>query len=209
MRRREFICFIGGAAAWPLAARAQQPAMPIVGFLRSTSLAPFQNLVVAFGQGLKEAGFVEGQNVAIEYRYADNQIDRLPVLVADLIRLPAAVIVVSRRPSPQCLAFPGCQAPLQPVQAKPQASQSHRFRDAAMKNHRRGQPALPKFHRDSSGTFANWPRSIAVAAVTLTAQKWFEHLRSPAGLPCCSYADGHRTGYETRQDQYWVPIEGE
>jgi putative tryptophan/tyrosine transport system substrate-binding protein len=95
MRRRKFIILAGGAAAWPLAARAQQPAMPIVGFLRSTPPAPFQNLVVAFGQGLKEAGFVEGLNVAIEYRYADNQIDRLPVLVADLIRLPAAVIVVN------------------------------------------------------------------------------------------------------------------
>jgi putative ABC transport system substrate-binding protein len=96
MRRREFITLIGGGAiSWPLAARAQQPAKPIVGFLRSTPLAPYQNLVVAFGQGLKEAGFVEGQNVAIEYRYADNQIDRLPVLVADLIRLPAAVIVVN------------------------------------------------------------------------------------------------------------------
>lgn len=95
MRRREFIKGIALASAWPLAARAQQPAKPIVGFLRSTPLAPFQNLVVAFGQGLKEAGFVEGQNVAIEYRYADNQIDRLPVLVADLIRLSAAVIVVN------------------------------------------------------------------------------------------------------------------
>jgi hypothetical protein len=96
MRRREFITLVGGAAlARPLVARAQQPAMPIVGFLRSTSLAPYQSLVVAFGQGLKEADFVEGQNVAIEYRYADNQIDRLPVLVADLIRLPVAVIVVN------------------------------------------------------------------------------------------------------------------
>jgi putative tryptophan/tyrosine transport system substrate-binding protein len=96
MRRREFITLIGGtAAAWPLAARAQQPARPIVGFLRSSSLAPFQNLVVAFGQGLKEAGFVAGENVAIEYRYADNEIDRLPALVADLIRLPVAVIVVN------------------------------------------------------------------------------------------------------------------
>ena len=96
MRRRDLIKGIAGsAAAWPLAAHAQQPATPIVGFLRNTSLAPFQNLVVAFGQGLKEAGFVEGQNVAIEYRYADNQIDRLPALVADLIRLPVAVIVVN------------------------------------------------------------------------------------------------------------------
>ena len=96
MRRRDFIKGIAGsAAAWPLAAHAQRPATPIVGFLRNTSQAPFQNLGVAFGQGLKEAGFVEGQNVAIEYRYADNQIDRLPALVADLIRLPVAVIVVN------------------------------------------------------------------------------------------------------------------
>jgi putative tryptophan/tyrosine transport system substrate-binding protein len=96
MRRRDLIKAIAGsAAAWPFAAHAQQPARPIVGFLRSTSLAPFQNLVVAFGQGLKEAGFVEGQNVAIEYRYADNQIGRLTALVADLIHLPVAVIVVN------------------------------------------------------------------------------------------------------------------
>jgi signal transduction histidine kinase len=96
MRRRDFIKRIAGSvAAWPFTAHAQQRATPIVGFLRSTSLAPLQKLVVAFGQGLKEAGFVEGQNVAIEYRYADNQIDRLPAIVADLIRLPAAVIVVN------------------------------------------------------------------------------------------------------------------
>jgi putative ABC transport system substrate-binding protein len=94
--RREFIAALSGTAvAWPLAARAQQPAMPVIGFLRSTSLAPFQNLVPAFGQGLKEAGFVAGQNVAIEYRYAENQKDRLPALVAELIRLPVAVIVVN------------------------------------------------------------------------------------------------------------------
>jgi hypothetical protein len=67
MKRRDFITLVGGAAvAWPLAARAQQPAMPVVGFVRSTSLAPFQNPVVAFGDGLKEAGFVAGQNVAVE-----------------------------------------------------------------------------------------------------------------------------------------------
>jgi putative ABC transport system substrate-binding protein len=93
MRRREFLGVLGSAAAWPVGARAQQGAVPVIGFVRSTSLAPFQNLVIAFGQGLKEAGFVEGRNVAIEYRYADNQIDRLPALVAELIRRPVAVIV--------------------------------------------------------------------------------------------------------------------
>ena len=96
MKRRDFITLIGGAAvAWPLAARAQQPAMPVVGFVRSTSLAPFQNLVVAFGDGLKEAGFVAGQNVAVEYRYAENQRDRLPALVAELLGIPVAVLVVN------------------------------------------------------------------------------------------------------------------
>ena len=96
MKRREFITLLGGAAVtWPLAARAQRPALPVIGFLRSTTLAPFQNLVPAFGQGLKEAGFVDRQNVAIEYRYADNQRDRLPALVAELIRLPVAVLVVN------------------------------------------------------------------------------------------------------------------
>jgi putative ABC transport system substrate-binding protein len=99
MKRRDFITLIGGAAVAPvlspIAARAQQPAMPVVGFVRSTSLAPFQNLVVAFGQGLKEAGFVAGQNVAIEYRYAENQRDRLPALVAELLGIPVAVLVVN------------------------------------------------------------------------------------------------------------------
>ena len=94
MKRREFITLIGAATTWSVAARAQQPAMPVVGLLRSSSsFANVAHLVAAFRQGLKEAGFVEGQNVAIEFRFADDQLDRLPALVADLIRWPVAVIV--------------------------------------------------------------------------------------------------------------------
>ena len=95
IRRREFIFILGGAAAaWPCAARAQQPALPVVGFLRGGTLTDVpHDRVTAFRQGLKEAGFVEGQDCAIEYRWDDNQLDRLPALVADLLRRPVAVIV--------------------------------------------------------------------------------------------------------------------
>ena len=94
MRRREFIALIGGAAASrPFAAGAQQPAMPVIGFLRSASLTDVAYLVTAFRQGLKEADFVEGQNVAIEYRSAEDHLERLPALVADLIGRQVALIV--------------------------------------------------------------------------------------------------------------------
>jgi putative tryptophan/tyrosine transport system substrate-binding protein len=93
MRRRQFIALISGAAALPLAARAQLSAMPTIGFLRSSTFADVQHWIVAFHQGLKEAGFVGGQNVVIEFRSAENQPDRLPALVADLIHEHVAVIV--------------------------------------------------------------------------------------------------------------------
>ena len=92
MKRREFIAGLGGAVAWPFATRAQQ-AMPVVGFLRSESLANVTHQVAGFRQGLKEAGFVEGQNVTVEYRSAEGQADRLRALVAELARRPVAVIV--------------------------------------------------------------------------------------------------------------------
>src|SRR5262245_49067246 len=103
MRRREFMTLLGGAAAaWPLAVGAQQPATPVVGFLRSSTAAGSEHIVAGLRRGLHETGYVDGQNVAIEYRWGDDHLERLPGLAADLVSRRVSVIVGSSRAGTMC-----------------------------------------------------------------------------------------------------------
>jgi putative ABC transport system substrate-binding protein len=95
IRRREFITLLGAAAAWPLAAQAQQPVMPVIGFLGAGGRGPLRQQTAAFLEGLKESGYIEGQNVAVEYRFAEGQFDRFPALASDLVRSQVAVLFVA------------------------------------------------------------------------------------------------------------------
>src|SRR5262245_29757416 len=104
VRRRELMALLGGAAAWPVAARAQQPAMPVIGFLSGISAGERPHLVESFRRGLSETGHLAGHNVVVEYRYAENQPDRLRALAADLIARPAAVIAATGGNNPALVA---------------------------------------------------------------------------------------------------------
>jgi hypothetical protein len=152
IKRREFITLVGGVAAWPLAARAQQPPMPVVGFLRSGTLADVPHWVTAFRQGLTEAGFVEGQNVAIEFRSAEHHPDRLRALVADLIRRPVAVIVGNYDACSQGRNHNG--------------SDRVRDRERPSQGRPRGQPKSPGWQRYWRGLFLGAAWGKATGAVT-------------------------------------------
>jgi len=109
MRRREFITFFGGAAAWPLTAHAQQPATPVIGFLSSRSPGESASVVAAFRQGLRETGFIEGQNLGIAFRWAEGRYDKLPALASELVSLPVTLLFAAGGPPS---ALPNSRNPL-------------------------------------------------------------------------------------------------
>ena len=150
MRRREFITLLGGAAvSWPLAARAQQPAMPVVGFLTAGALPTYPDALRAFRQALKESGHTEGETVAIDYRFAENQPDRLPELAAELVRRRVNVIVASSAPAAVAAAQATTTIPT--VFIVPKTRSGSDWSRASL-----GQAATPP---ESTSSRPNWRRS--------------------------------------------------
>ena len=156
LRRREFIAALGGAAAWPLAARAQQRTMPVVGYLEGGSPEPSR--VVAFHKGLSETGYVEGRNVATEYRWAHNELDRLSELAADLVRRRVSVIVtlntiegaLAAKALTTTIWHHPRPCPIRPSrEPQPARWQCHRFQQYAVAAWRKAAWALARTHTRS------------------------------------------------------------
>jgi hypothetical protein len=196
MRRREFIAGLAGAAAWPAVARAQQTTMPVVGFLGTESADDDYKYVTApFLQGLKENGYVEGLNVAVEYRYAERQIDRLPVLAADLVRRRVAVIAAAGTTAALVAKATTTTIPIvfgsggDPVKLGLVASlnrcrnRRHRFNALALARHHQTQAIIPKrFGPVSMPDDARQPLDIGQKP-RVTNRSWQIHFSLPIAEP--------------------------